>query len=152
LKKKTVAAAAPPDIVNPLLELLGYQLRRASQAMLDDLLSSMQEYDLRPTSASVLMLVAANPGITQSRLGQILAIERANMTPMTAALTQRGYLSKTRTDGRSQGLSLSESGSELVTRIRKRIADHERKFLGALDKDERAALLRVLNLVWAPET
>ena len=57
--------------------------RLASQAMLDDLASALDEFDLRPTSVSVLVLVAISPGITQSRTGQ---------------------LTRSRADGRSDGL------------------------------------------------
>jgi DNA-binding MarR family transcriptional regulator len=93
------SSAEPSSVaptLNPLEDLLGYQLRRASQAMLEDLVAALNDLDLRPTSVSALLLVGANPGITQSRIGQILAIERANMVPMTANLTRHGCCSPVR--------------------------------------------------------
>ena len=137
---------------NPLEDFLGYQLRRASQAMLDDLVAALSDLKLRPTSASVLLLVEANPGITQSRIGQILAIERANMVPMTANLARHGLLTRSRTDGRSHGLHLTDEGKRVAVKIRKRIADHESKFWRGTKASERAAVLKFLESLWAEES
>ena len=149
MAKKTGAdSASAAPLTNPLDGLLGYQLRRASQAMLDDLLAALMDLELRPTSVSVLLLIAANPGITQSRIGQALAIERANMVPMTAKLTEQGMLSRMRADGRSHGLHLTEEGKKTVIKIRRRIADHENKFWGETKAPERAAMLNFLRVLW----
>ena len=149
MAKKTGAdSASAAPLTNPLDGLLGYQLRRASQAMLDDLLAALKDLELRPTSVSVLLLIAANPGITQSRIGQALAIERANMVPMTAKLTEQGMLSRLRADGRSHGLHLTEEGKKAVIKIRRRIADHESKFWGETKAPERATMLNFLRALW----
>ena len=139
-------SGSPP--VNPLENLLGYQLRRASQAMLDDLASALDEFDLRPTSVSVLLLVASNPGITQSRIGQALSIERANTAPITANFTKRGLLTRSRADGRSHGLHLTGKGKTVVVKIRKRIASHEAKFWKDTKAPERDAALIFLRSLW----
>jgi DNA-binding MarR family transcriptional regulator len=145
-------SAEPPGVatfVNPLESLLGYQLRRASQAMLEDLVGMLADLALRPSSASVLLLVAANPGITQSRIGQVIAIERANMVPMTAKLAQQGMLSRSRADGRSHGLHLTDQGKKVAAKIRKRIADHEASFWGDAKEPERVSVMRFLKSLWA---
>jgi DNA-binding MarR family transcriptional regulator len=147
-KKTSADSANAAPLINPLDGLLGYQLRRASQAMLDDLLGALKDLEIRPTGASVLLLIAANPGITQSRIGQALSIERANMVPMTAKLTEQGLLSRSRADGRSHGLHLTEEGKKAVTKIRKRITDHESKFWGETKSPERTALLSFLRTLW----
>jgi DNA-binding MarR family transcriptional regulator len=134
--------------INPLDGLLGYQLRRASQAMLDDLAAALDTFSLRPTSVSVLLLVASNPGITQSRIGQILAIERANMVPMTAKLTKQGLIMRSRADGRSHGLHLTPEGKTAIVKIRKRIANHEEKFWGSATTSERDITLTFLKSLW----
>jgi DNA-binding MarR family transcriptional regulator len=136
------------SLTNPLEGLLGYQLRRASQEMLADLVSALDEFALRPTSVSILELVASNPGITQSRIGQILAVERANMTPITAKLAERGWIRRSRTDGRSHGLHLTAGGKALMGKVRKRIADHEEKFWKGATPAERDAMLGFLQSLW----
>jgi DNA-binding MarR family transcriptional regulator len=135
-------------LINPLDGLLGYQLRRASQAMLDDLAASLQDLKLRPSGVSVLLLIAANPGISQSRIGQVLAIERANMVPMTAKLTKQGLLTRSRADGRSHALHLTEEGKKTTLKIRKRIAEHENRFWKDAKASERTAQLKFLRSLW----
>jgi DNA-binding MarR family transcriptional regulator len=148
MARKSAVEAASDVPANPLDNLVGYQLRRASQAMLDDLVDSIADLDLRPPSASVILLVAANPGITQSRIGQTLGIERANMAPMTAKLTRRGLLSRAKTDGRSHGLRLSEEGRRVTGKLRRRIAEHEDRFLRHISAPQRGALLTLLKSLW----
>lgn len=148
-KKSQAGSPGVAPLANPLEGLLGYQLRRASQAMLDDLVTTLEDLEFRPTSASVLLLVAANPGITQSRIGQALAIERANMVPMTAKLMEQGMILRSRADGRSHGLHLTDEGKKVAAKIRKRIADHEDKFWKTAKRSERVELLSFLNSLWA---
>jgi len=140
--------SAPKNIVNPLDELVGYQLRRASVAMFDDLATALADLDLRPTGASILLLVAANPGITQSAIGRILEIERANMAPQAAMLTKRELVARTASDGRSQGLRLTTTGKAMAAKVRARIAAHEQRFIDTFSEAEKAALLRALRSVW----
>jgi DNA-binding MarR family transcriptional regulator len=128
--------------------MVGYQLRRASVAMFDDLATALADLDLRPTGASILLLVGANPGITQSAIGRILEIERANMAPQAAMLTKRDLVARFASDGRSQGLRLTATGKTMVTKVRARIAAHEHRFIAGFSEAEKAALLRALKLVW----
>ena len=147
-----VESSTSTSLDDPLEGLLGYQLRRASHAMLDDLASVLAEFSIRPTTVSVILLVASNPGITQSRIGQILAIERANMAPMTGKLTKQGLLARSRVDGRSHGLHLTAEGKAIVGKIRKRIANHEEKFWKDTKSADRNAILTFLKSVWKEST
>lgn len=111
MPESAVARASVEEaLVNPLERLLGYKLRRASSAVMADLARGLALLDLRPSEASVLLLIGANPGVTQSELGRVLGIKRANMAPLSAALERRGLILRTRVDGRSQGLSLTPAG------------------------------------------
>lgn len=139
---------AEPDIDNPLEALLGYQLRRASAAFLADLAHTLDDLALRPTEASVLLLIERNPGITQSDLGRTLGIKRANMAPLAAMLSARALVDRTRPDRRSQGLQLTDAGEALAAEIAARIATHEARFLPDLSIPERSALVALLGRVW----
>jgi DNA-binding MarR family transcriptional regulator len=142
------AKSASKKIVNPLDDMVGYQLRRASVAMFDDLADALADLDLRPTGASILLLVGANPGITQSAIGRILEIERANMAPQAAMLTKRDFVARFASDGRSQGLRLTATGKAVVTKVRARIAAHEQRFIAGFNEAEKASLLSALRSVW----
>ena len=134
-----------------LESLLGYQIRRASAAILADLAQSLAGLDLKITEASVMILIEERPDATQSDLGRMLGIQRANMAPLAATLTERGLIERTRADGRSQGLRLTDRGSDLVEAVRGRIIEHDARMLPVTDK-ERAVLRRVLARVWSEES
>ena len=140
--------SASKKIVNPLDDMVGYQLRRASVAMFDDLATVLADLDLRPTGASILLLVGANPGITQSAIGRILEIERANMAPQAAMLTKRDFVARFASDGRSQGLRLTATGKAVVIKVRARIAAHEQRFIAGFSEPEKTSFLRALRSVW----
>ena len=108
---------SPPSLSNPLEGLVGYHLRRAANAMLVDLARRIEPLGLTLTEMSVVQLIAANPGIRQSEIGKALAIKRANMAPIIAALESRGHVSRVALDGRSQGLNLTDSGEAVVRRL-----------------------------------
>jgi len=137
-----------PDIDNPLDGLLGYQLRRASATILADLTRSIEDLAFKPTEASVLLLIGRNPGITQSEIGRILAIQRANMAPLTAMLADRDLVERTRTDGRSHGLMLTAAGDSMAKTLSDRIDAHEARFLPALSARERRGLINLVRLIW----
>jgi len=140
--------SADTPFTNPLDGLLGYQLRRASAVMLADLSETLADLDLTVTEVSILLQIDANPDITQSDIGRILAIKRANMAPMTAALQERGFLDRVAADGRSQSLRLTERGRTICNEVRDRISRHEARFLPDISPAEREALIEMLALIW----
>ncbi len=144
----TACAASDAGIDNPLDALLGYQLRRASATIVADLAGSLDDLALKPAEASVLMLIEANPGITQSDIGRMLGIKRANMAPIAALLTARKLIDRTRADGRSQGLWLNDAGIAMAREVRGRITIHEARFLPDLSIAERDALIALVRRVW----
>jgi len=148
----TPAAAPEPSLTrvkNPLDSLLGYQLRRASAVMLADLAETLGDIGLRTTEASVILVIEENPGIIQSDVGRMLGIQRANMAPLAAGLTESGWIVRSRSDGRSQGLRLSEAGLQGAATIRARIQTHEARFAADLSPSARAKLINLLHRLWA---
>lgn len=141
-------AAPTTALKNPLDDLLGYQLRRAAAAMLMDLSRRVASLELTVTEMSALLLIEANPRITQSEIGRVLAIKRANMTPLAAGLLARGLISRQAVNGRSQGLMLTQAGVDVVARAHTRIAENEARLLMSIPKAERKRLIELLNAVW----
>jgi DNA-binding MarR family transcriptional regulator len=136
-------------VSNPLDELLGYHLRRATLALLADLSRGVADLDVTVTEMSVLLLIAANPQITQAEIGRLLSIQRANMTPLSGRLAQRGLIQREAMNGRSNGLSLTEAGAALVGKLRARIAENERRFLSRVSERDRVRLVGNLKALWS---
>lgn len=74
------------------------------------------------------------------------------MVPMTARLTQQGMLTRSRADGCSHGLHLTEEGKKVVVKIRKRIANHEGKFWRDAKAADRDAIIEFLKSLWTVST
>jgi len=135
-------------IEDPVDGLLGYHLRRVSVQSMADFSTALARLELRPAEASVLFVIGANPQVTQSQIGRMLGIKRANMTPLVASLARRGLLRATPKDGRSQGLALTAKGTTLARKARAAADQHDRRFFGALSTEERRALLGQLRALW----
>lgn len=132
------------SIDNPLVGHAGFHLRRASSVIMADLSERLAKLDLRPADASTLILIGANPGITQSKIGAALGIQRANMAPLAARLTERGLIVGAPVDGRSTGYRLTTEGEALTAGARARMEEHDARFMGALTADQRQNLIAVL--------
>lgn len=111
----------------------------------------LADLDLRPVEATILIQVKAHPGLSQSDIGRQLDIQRANMAPLTAGLSKRGLLEKTRINGRSQGLSLTAEGQRLCARAEAIIDEHEARYAERLEGFDinmqavREALIRIAS-------
>jgi DNA-binding MarR family transcriptional regulator len=136
-------------IANSLDRLLGYQLRRASAVMMADLARELADIDLRPAEMTALLVIAENPGCSQTEVGQVLGIKRANMVPIVSRLMDRGLIDRERADGRSHALSVTATGAEVVADARNRIDQHEARFAGLFDMATLDALHAALPVIRA---
>jgi DNA-binding MarR family transcriptional regulator len=133
-------------LASPLDSLLGYRLRRASMAMMANLMSALTPLGLSAGEASFLILVGANPGCRQSDVGRTLEIKRANMTPLVARMKARELVVDAPIDGRSRSLTLTRAGIALRDKALARIDAGDRKVRQALAIDE-SAMLAILRSI-----
>jgi DNA-binding MarR family transcriptional regulator len=139
-------------VIDPMMRFPGYALRRASAGAMAKLAADLAVLSVRPTEASVLMVVEANPGITQSEIGKLLDIARANMAPLAARLHKRHLMARARIDGRSHGLRLTEAGAALVRRIERIVTAYEAELLERVPAAHRAGFVagvRALSSAWS---
>lgn len=135
-----------PPLLKPglLPSLLGYRLRLAQQAVFRDFARSVS--DIAPGRAGILLLIEANPGVTQSRLAQAVSLDRSTMVGVLHALEARGLVERRRgEDRRTNGLSLTRSGQQFVASLKQRIRVHERRVAARLSAAERAQLVALLE-------
>ncbi len=124
--------------------LLGYRLRLAQRAVFRDFASSVAE--LSPGRAGMLLLVEANPGVTQSRLADAVGLDRSTMVGVIDALEARDLIERRRgSDRRTNGLWLTRAGRAFVARLKSRIEVHERRVAAHLTPVERDQLLALLE-------
>jgi len=143
--------ADPIDSAEPLQPLdgnLGYHLRRATAAMQADLARRVSVYGITIVEMSALLVIEANPAVTQSQIGRLLGIKTANMAPMTAGLVDRSWVKRDEAVGRSVGLSLTAHGAALAKSLHACIKANEKQLLARLPVTERRRVIDLLRRIW----
>lgn len=134
---------ARPLAQGALPELLGYRLRVAQQAVFRDFAASVP--GLTPGRVGLLVLIDANPGVTQSRLAEAVRRDRSTMVGVLDQLESKGLVERRRgADRRTNGLWLTRAGRATLARALRRIAAHERRIAARLTAAERRELMRLL--------
>jgi DNA-binding MarR family transcriptional regulator len=130
-----------------LNEHIGYFLRRLQVAVFSNFIRTLEPMDVRPAQYSVLVLIAANPGRSQSAIGQALNIERARLARMLHELERRKWIERRAApdDGRSHSLFLTDTGAKALVRIRSLAASHEERMVELIGRERRQQLLDLLR-------
>jgi len=128
-------------------ELLGYGLRRAQLAILATFESATRGLGMTPPRFTALVIVGANPGLSQATLGSVLGIARSGAMMLVDWMVERGLVERRSKpeDGRTWGLHLTPQGMRQLDAVEKRVALHERQRSARLSKRERAQLVRLLE-------
>ncbi len=126
--------------------LVGYRLRLAHQVVFRDFAASVPQAS--PGRAGMLMLVEANPGVTQGRLAREVGLDRSTMVGVIDALEAGGLVERRRgEDRRTNGLWLTRRGRGAVAAMKRRIQAHERRITDRLTPVERTQLLALLEKI-----
>lgn len=133
---------------DPMRRLTGYALRRASSAVMADVAGNLRPLGLRPVEATVLLVIGSRPGATQSDIGRLLNILRANMTPLAIGLERSGLVRREKTDGRSRGLVLTEKGTSLAAKVQKVFEESDRSIVRRVPKKHREVFVAALYALW----
>jgi DNA-binding MarR family transcriptional regulator len=135
--------------IGALEPLAGYHLRRASGAFAVDFTAAMEGSGLRQVTFAVLSVVAANPGINQGTVGQILGIKRANMVALVNELIDRGLIDRLTDprDRRAFSLRITASGEDAMSDATARIHAHEQRMLAGFSEAEKSLLIALLERI-----
>jgi DNA-binding MarR family transcriptional regulator len=131
----------------PLTELIGYALRRAQGVVHADLHEALAGIELRPLQYTLLLMIAENPGATQSSLCEALGMQKANCVPAMGALERRGFIQrrKSATDARSYALHLTARGRRILQRAGEVQSSHERRLIARIGTEGRDQLISLLG-------
>jgi DNA-binding MarR family transcriptional regulator len=132
--------------LGPLPGLLGYQLRLAQLAVFRDFERAAGGLGVSPGRFGLLVLVEANPGVSQSRLAHAVGLDRSTMVAVLDQLEGRQLVE--RRDGpdrRTNGLWLTREGKRLLARLKRCVTEHEARITERLTPDERTVLFALLR-------
>jgi DNA-binding MarR family transcriptional regulator len=147
----------PPAALTPagrleeaqLQMVLGYQLAQAT-IVTDAIFRGAvgDPLELRPVEYTVLTLIAENPGGSSARLARALAVTPPHITALVDRLVARGFVQRKASseDRRSQVLTATRTGAELVRKATERIVAAERAAM-ALTPGEQSILAELLHKV-----
>jgi DNA-binding MarR family transcriptional regulator len=133
--------------VGELAHSLGFLLRLAQLRAFEDFFSEHGPRGLKPGEFSVLWVIACNPGIRQSVLGNRLMIKRAHMTKLIRAFEDQGLVSRAipDSDRRAVELTLTLAGSKAVDGASAAFFSYEETTGAPLSHDERSQLIGLLQ-------
>jgi len=158
-KKKTAEAKTGPEASRrgathtarpsaPSLDnSVGYSLRRAQLSTYDAFSAAMKPFDVRPSQFAVLVLIRANPGLTQSAICAALGIQKTNFVALLDKLEALGLTERRKVGGdrRSSALHLTETGETFVAKMEAAHAAMEKRVARRLGMKRTRELLAVLH-------
>jgi DNA-binding MarR family transcriptional regulator len=127
---------------------LGYLIRRAQIWIFQDFIRTLAEVNIRPAQYSVLLVIEANFGLSQSALARTLGIERARLVHLLDGLEARNMVQRARSkkDRRSHTLTLTARGRSALARIKALADEHEQRLAQKVGLPNHKKLLRLLGV------
>jgi DNA-binding MarR family transcriptional regulator len=137
---------APVDL-GALNDHLGYFIRRAQVWVFQDFIRALASIDVRPAQYSVLVVIGANPGLSQADLAETLGIERARLVRLLDRLEKRGLTRRMASpkDRRSHALQLTAPGQKILKRAEALAAQHEARLADKIGVEPRRLMIGLLR-------
>jgi DNA-binding MarR family transcriptional regulator len=127
--------------------ILGYHLRRTQVAIFRHFSGTVSTIeDLTPGLFGMLQVIAANPGLGQSRLAEAMEVDRSIIVKVVDQLEGRGLIIRwpSPNDKRRNCLRLTDQGRTALRRMESLVLRHEDEFTKVLSVDERKLLVDLL--------
>ncbi|WP_298197576.1 MarR family transcriptional regulator [Novosphingobium sp.] len=140
-------AGNPQDGVKPLAGTICFELRKASGAVMAAMTSEFGRWNLKPSEATLLSYIGANPGCTQSMIATAFRSKPANLVPLIARLEREGIVTRTPGPGRAITIALSEPGEDMLRNVEAGFDRLESVMGRELEAHQKQHLVDALQLV-----
>ncbi len=130
--------------------LIGYQLRMAQIALFKDFAQGPGAEDVTPGLFGVLVVIEANPDLKQSDLARATRLDRSTVVTVIDNLEKRGLVERRVAlhDRRSNAIRLTEAGLALLKKLKRQVAQHEKRLMQNFTTAERDQLVALLQKVF----
>jgi DNA-binding MarR family transcriptional regulator len=147
MAKTAIASEDRPIRYGPLADWAGFHLRMAQAASFQAFAREAEDLELAPGRFATLMLIAENPGISQTDLSRANGRDKSSLTPVLNDLVRRGLVARDRTarDRRAYRLTLTPAGRTALRELTACARRHERKLDQIIGKEDRASFMRILH-------
>jgi len=144
---KNSAAADGSIDFGPLGGWVGFNLRLAQEASFQAFSRRSREVGERPGRFATLTIIARNPGISQTELGQANGRDKSSVTPVIEELVRHGLVERkrVRSDRRVWRLTLTPAGKRTLATLMRCARAHDRKLDRIIGRRDRARFLAILK-------
>lgn len=150
-----MASSAPDESIDlgALPDLIGFNLRCAQVAVFQDFKHVVGGAEISPPQFGALMLIEANPGISQSAIAAALRFDRSTLVQIIDRLEERGLVVRAVAahDRRSHALKLTEAGNHQLAELKRLVDAHESQITKRLNPTEKQTLVALLRRIYQPE-
>jgi DNA-binding MarR family transcriptional regulator len=135
----------------PLAAWVGFNLRMAQEAAFAAFSRRSAEIGESPGRFATLMLIARNPGISQTGLSQAAGRDKSSLTPVVEDLVRRGLVERKRLvhDRRAYCLNLTRAGKRTLTMLTRCARRHERALDSVIGLRDRKRFIQILKKIAA---
>lgn len=145
-----VESPSPPSSAihfDVLDEYVGFALHRAALVLAREFELHMGE--VRPAVFNALVLIGANPGVTQSELAAALMLDKGTAAHLLRDLEEQGWIERRNrlSDRRRKGVYLSPRGVQEAARLKARVRKLVTRVQSLYGPDEYPELTRLLNRI-----
>jgi DNA-binding MarR family transcriptional regulator len=126
---------------------LGYFIRRTQVWVFQDFIDTLKLLAISPAQYSVLQIINANPGLSQTELARTLGIQRARLVRVLHRLDKRGLTRRLQScaDGRTHALQLTQKGRETLRRAQELAERHEARLIDRLGAEPYRTIKDILR-------
>jgi DNA-binding MarR family transcriptional regulator len=132
-------------------DMPGHLIRRAHQASTALFHEHMtrEGIDITPFQFAAMSAIKLNPGADQASVAAWVACDRATMGGVVDRLVEKKFVQRTVSpkDRRARVLTLTDSGSEVLSQIEQVAANVQDEITHGLTQDERETLVSLLQKV-----
>ncbi len=135
----------------PMTDELGFHLRRAQVAAFKHFAHTVTASEgITPGLYGMLQVIANNSGLTQSRLAEVMEVDRSSIVKVVNALEDKGLIRRDAApnDRRSYHLRMTAEGKLALHRIEEAVARQDRDFSADLSEDARRLLISLLKRLY----
>jgi DNA-binding MarR family transcriptional regulator len=136
-----------PDGSPFLSRFLGTHLRATHTVAIASLERAFAPLRMSPTRYSILVHANERPGITQTRLAELVGADRTTIVPMLRGMERLGYVrrKRARQDRRATEVRITPRGRAILRKLIPLAVEHERRMVRDMPAGEQEALLRALE-------
>ena len=150
---RVAARAAEEDVVlaPALSTLIGYLLRRSHNSFQGYWMARFRDSEtpITPVQGGILVVLGANPGLTQTALARMMNVEGPTLMQSVDRLEQHGYVKRVRRPGdrRSYSLQLTPLGETVLAHVNAFLPVRDEDLLADLSPKEVAVLSDLLTRI-----